>query len=110
MYPSYASFKAVELMRLRNDDSEAARWLTYWAVYGAINTLERLLDRALPWVPYYSTLKLALLLWLQVPRYSGAFRVSNEFARPLLRKIHRHVDDFLVVLDLSMVSSHGCCH
>ena len=49
LYPAYASFKAVEVLRLRNDDSEAAKWLTYWAVYGAFSTVERLLERLLPW-------------------------------------------------------------
>jgi hypothetical protein len=49
LYPAYASFKAVEVLRLRGDDSEASRWLTYWAVYGAFATAERLLDKLLPW-------------------------------------------------------------
>lgn len=42
---------------------EAARWLTYWGAYGALAFAERVLDKALPWVPYYQTLKLAFLLW-----------------------------------------------
>ena len=49
LYPAYASFKAVEVLRVRGDDSEAARWLTYWAVYGAFSAAERLLDKLLPW-------------------------------------------------------------
>lgn len=60
LYPAYASFKAVEVLRLRNDDSEAAKWLTYWAVYGAFSTVERLLERLLPWrVPPPAAARLA---------------------------------------------------
>ena len=49
VYPAYASFKAVEVLRVRNDTSEASRWLVYWGIYGAVSALERVLDRALPW-------------------------------------------------------------
>lgn len=69
LYPAYASFKAVEILNTRGEPSEAGRWLTYWAVYGSLSAVERLLDKALPWLPYYTTIKLALLLWLQLPRY-----------------------------------------
>ena len=69
LYPAYASIKAVEILNTRGEPSEAGRWLTYWAVYGSLSAVERLLDKALPWLPYYTTIKLALLLWLQLPRY-----------------------------------------
>jgi len=49
VYPAYASFKAVEVLRLHNETSEAARWLTYWAIYGTITAVERMLDKLIPW-------------------------------------------------------------
>ena len=85
-------------MRVRNDTSEAARWLTYWAVFGSFAAVERLLDPVIPWLPYYSTIKLAALLWLQIPRYSGALRLAAKFAYPFLHKAHPHVDAFLSAL------------
>ena len=49
VYPAYASFKAAEIVRVRNDTAEASRWLVYWGVYGTVSVLERVLDGALPW-------------------------------------------------------------
>ena len=85
-------------MQVRNDTSEAARWLTYWAVFGTITALERLFDKIVPWIPYYSTVKLALLLWLQLPRYSGAYRLTMQFVRPFLHRTHPHIDAALEVV------------
>lgn len=99
VYPAYASFKAVEIMRVRKDTSEAARWLNYWAIFGTLTALERALDSIIPWVPYYSTLKLALLLWLQIPRYSGAFRLSRQFIYPILHRTHAQIDAVLLLLE-----------
>ncbi|KAG7672247.1 hypothetical protein Ndes2526B_g06766 [Nannochloris sp. 'desiccata'] len=99
VYPAYASFKAVEVMRVRNDTSEAARWLNYWAIFGTLTALERALDSIVPWVPYYSTVKLALLLWLQIPRYSGAFRLSRQFIYPILHCTHGQIDALLLLLE-----------
>jgi hypothetical protein len=86
-------------MRVRNDTSEAARWLNYWAIYGTITALERALDNFIPWVPYYSTVKLALLLWMQIPRYSGAYRLSRQFIYPILHRTHAQIDALLVMLE-----------
>ncbi len=100
VYPAYASFKAVEVMRVRNDTAEASKWLTYWAVYGTLTALERFsLDSIVPWVPYYTTVKLALLLWLQIPRYSGAYRLARQFAYPVLHRTHAQIDALLVMLE-----------
>lgn len=53
-------------------------------------------------MPYYPTIKLALLLWLQVPRYSGAIRISSQFIRPFLRRAHPHIDAALAALQQSL--------
>ncbi len=100
VYPAYASFKAVELLRVRHDSVEASRWLTYWAVFGTLAAAERILDRLIPYVPYYPTVKLALLLWLQSPRYGGATRLARRFAYPLLARAHPHIDAFLEALKM----------
>ncbi len=98
LYPAYASFKAVELLRLRGEGDEAARWLTYWAVAAAFAAAEKALAPLARWVPYYSTLKVAFLLWLQLPRYGGAGRLSAAVARPALRRAHPAVDAALAAL------------
>lgn len=89
-------------MRLNHDNTEAQRWLTYWSVLGALSAIERVFDKLLPWVPYYSTLKLGFLLWLQLPRYGGAFRLSAQFVRPLLRSSYQHIDALLIFIQESL--------
>ena len=98
VYPAYASFKAVEVLRVRNEPTQASRWLTYWAIYGTITAIERAFDKVHPWIPYYTVVKLAFLIWLQIPRFSGASRIATEFIYPVLHKAHPHIDNALVAL------------
>ncbi len=49
IYPAYASFKAVQVLRTRRETQEAEKWLTYWAVYATLSLAERVLDKTLPW-------------------------------------------------------------
>lgn len=98
VYPAYASFKAAEILRVRNEGTDASRWLMYWAIYGTITAVERAFDNVLPWIPYYSTIKLAFLLWLQIPQYSGAYRLASQFIYPVLHKAHPTIDAALAAL------------
>lgn len=98
IYPSYASFKALELSVLHDNHEEAIRWLNYWAIIGIFTAIERILHKPLHYIPYYPTLKVAFLLWLQLPRYSGAYRLTNRFVRPFLKQVHPYVDAFMASL------------
>ena len=40
----------------------------------------------------YPILRLALTLWLQVPRFSGAYRVTVEYLRPILHRYYMYID------------------
>lgn len=88
VYPVYATFKA-----LRTQDLPASeRWLTYWAIYGVFSLLERVADKALKWLPYYSHLKFGFLLWLQLPQTQGAKYIYQKVLEPHLRRYERKVD------------------
>ena len=95
LYPAYASFKAIEYMRVHGDTDEATRWLMYWAIFGLFNTAEKLLNKLgiAKWVPYYPSLKLAFLLWLQLPRFGGAYRMTAEYVRPFLHEYYPYIDE-----------------
>eukprot|EP00890_Picochlorum_soloecismus_P001947 jgi/Picsp_1/2753/NSC_00981-R1_protein len=95
VYPAYASFKAIEYMRVQGDTDEATRWLMYWAIYSLFSMTERIGKPILNWIPYYAPLKLAFLLWLQLPRFSGAYRLTVTFIRPLLHRYYPLIDDFV---------------
>ena len=93
LYPAYASLKAVEYMRVRDEPYEATKWLMYWSVYGLFSAVEMIVVppvvlRSMP----YPILRLALTLWLQVPRFSGAYRVTVEYLRPILHTYYRGID------------------
>lgn len=61
-------------------------------------------------MPYYNTLKLAFLLWLQAPRYGGAQRLQREVIQPLLARAQPHIDDFLAGVKYSLVRKGGQVH
>jgi hypothetical protein len=94
LYPAYASFKAIEYMRVHGDTDEASRWLMYWAIFGMWNVAEKILSKIgiVRWMPYYSPLKLAFLLWLQLPRFGGAYRLTSQFVRPFLHLYYPYID------------------
>ena len=51
-------------------------------------------------LPYYSVIKLAFILWLHLPQYSGAARLSRQLFRPLLRVLHPYFTAVLNALDV----------
>lgn len=58
LYPAYASIKAVESSG-KDDDT---KWLTYWVVFSFITLIEFPAEIILQWIPYYSLIKVSLLL------------------------------------------------
>ncbi|KAF3683384.1 HVA22-like protein k [Capsicum annuum] len=61
--PVYSTFKAIEM----GDQNEQRKWLLYWAVYGSFSIVEAFTDKFLYWFPLYYHVKLAFLVWLQLP-------------------------------------------
>jgi len=93
LYPAYASLKSIEYMRVRDETHDATKWLMYWSVYGLFSALEMM--AVPPWVLRtmpYPFLRLALTLWLQVPRFSGAYRLTVEYLRPFLHTYYLYID------------------
>lgn len=58
LYPAYASIKAVESSR-KDDDT---KWLTYWVVFSFITLIEFPAEIILQWIPFYSLIKVSLIL------------------------------------------------
>jgi hypothetical protein len=46
--------------------------------------VEQFCDILLFWIPFYTTLKLALLIWLAYPDLKGASKVYDSLVRPIL--------------------------
>lgn len=63
-YPSYASYKSI----VSSDFAQTERWLVYWCVIGCWTGAEAFAWWFLAWVPFYSEVKLAVVLWMVAPQ------------------------------------------
>lgn len=68
------------------DESQSAEhWSLYWLISSIITfLLEKPVDAVISWVPLYRWMKLALFLWLALPRFQGAARLYYVLLQPLL--------------------------
>ncbi len=83
----YASLKALQ-SPIASDD---AQWLLYWVVYVFVSTAETLFFIA-RYVPFYSTAKLVVLLWLVAPATQGAEVIYRRVIQPLLKSYGARLD------------------
>lgn len=88
VYPVYASVKALEY----EDEQEKKQWLTYWTAYGCFAVVENYSDKFIRGLPLYQHLKLATLLWLQLPPFYGSKSIHEKLLRPLLLKHRSRID------------------
>merc|ERR1719408_825918 len=88
VYPAYKSFAA-----LREPEAEAnVQWLTYWVLYSLFSQVEYLLADVFFWLPLYYELKLALILWLHLPYFSGATWLYGAHIAPFLQAHQGTID------------------
>ncbi|KAI9202054.1 TB2/DP1, HVA22 family-domain-containing protein [Polychytrium aggregatum] len=88
LYPAYASFKALESPG-KSDDKQ---WLTYWIVFGLVNTVEFFTDYILYWLPFYFFFKAFLVIYLIAPHFRGAEVLYVKFIKPVLLKEQSAID------------------
>ncbi|GKD41681.1 HVA22-like protein k, partial [Tanacetum coccineum] len=77
--PIYSTYKAIET----KDQDEQRKWLLYWAVYGSFSVGERFADKFISWFPLYYHMKLAFLVWLQLPTTNVSNPLLNVGAKQL---------------------------
>jgi hypothetical protein len=92
VYPAYASYKSLEL----KDGAKTNEWLTYWVVFSLFTVFEGVADWLISWIPLYYPLKLAFIIWLQLPSTKGASKIYHAFIQPNLKRHEGRVDDALV--------------
>lgn len=88
IYPAYASYKALE----SKSPHAAAQWLTYWVVFSLFTVLEYFADWLISWLPFYYLLKLAFILWLQLPQTQGATVLYLKGIQPFVKKHEEEID------------------
>ena len=67
LVPSFYSYKALEAQQ------HTETWLTYWLVIGVFTTLEHCLFFLVNRVPFWALVKLAFVVWLQLPQTQVGF-------------------------------------
>lgn len=87
-FPVYSTFKAIESKNKEDQD----QWLIYWAVYGSFSIVEVFSDKLLSWFPLYYHVKLAFLIWLQLPPSCGSRQLYARYLRPFLLKHQTRLD------------------
>ncbi|KAI7736908.1 hypothetical protein M8C21_032339 [Ambrosia artemisiifolia] len=86
--PVYSTFKAIET----KDQNEQQKWLLYWAVYGSFSVVEVFADKLISWSPLYYHMKLAFLIWLQLPTTNGAKQLYTNHLRPFFLRHQARLD------------------
>ena len=89
LHPAYASFKAVK----RKNVKEYVRWMMYWIVFALFSAMEAVLDPLLTfWLPFYSEVKVVLLLYLASPITRGSGVIYRRWVHPLLCAKEEEID------------------
>lgn len=103
--PVYSTFKAIEM----RDRNEQHKWLLYWAAYGSFSIIEAVTDKFLYWFPLYYHVKLAFLVWLQLPSAEGSKQLYTNHMRPFLMRHQARLDHILELFHgelAKFISSH----
>ena len=89
-YPAYCSFRVLaENEKDDRDPASTTQWLAYWIVYCTFNVIEAPLYMFLSFIPFYAELKLAFVLWLQLPQFFGAMWLYKGYLEPLFKEAKR---------------------
>mmetsp|Transcript_62395 Transcript_62395/g.115824 ORF Transcript_62395/g.115824 Transcript_62395/m.115824 type:complete len:257 (-) Transcript_62395:89-859(-) len=91
LYPSYASFKALEDGKM----DEVCKWMQYWIVFAVTMLMEGFFRQTFLWIPFFSLTRLAFIIWLFLPTSQGSLGVYSWIVRPLLRRYRRKIDTML---------------
>ena len=90
IYPSYASFKAIESL----GDVDDTTWLIYWVVASIFTFCEIYILPFVSWVPFFMLARLLVYIWLQLPFFNGSIFLFNKFIRPFFSENSSIFDKF----------------
>lgn len=82
MYPWYASVLAIE--NPEKEKPEVTQWLSYWLIFCAIKTTEKVFHPLSRLIPMFRFLKILFLVWLYHPAFMGAKVLYTYFREPIL--------------------------
>lgn len=91
LFPVFASYKALKT----SDPALLTPWLMYWVVLACALFIESWTAFILFWVPFYSWIRLAFLLYLILPQTRGANFLYLTRVHPFLQKNEHLIDEFI---------------
>ena len=85
----YPALKSIQALQTDTDVEDDKTWLTYWMCYGALTVADMHVGWILQIIPFYYTLKLFFMIWLQLPLgpLMGAKVVYRVILKPVFRCI-----------------------
>ena len=92
----YPFLKSVEALQTDTDVEDDKTWLTYWMCFGTFTIFDMHTDFILGIIPFYYTMKLLFLLWLQLPLgpFMGANIIYKFILNPIFKVIGPWIKDF----------------
>lgn len=79
VYPAYMSFKSMD-----SGNQDVTQWLTYWVVFSFSSILENVFGFFIQMIPFYTWIKVCIIVWMYHPSSMGAKTVYEQGLRPLL--------------------------
>mmetsp|Transcript_18409 Transcript_18409/g.39775 ORF Transcript_18409/g.39775 Transcript_18409/m.39775 type:complete len:165 (+) Transcript_18409:118-612(+) len=79
VYPAYMSFKSMD-----SGNKDVTQWLTYWVVFSFFSIVENILGLLVALIPFYTWIKIGMIVWMYHPSTMGAKTVYEQGLRPLL--------------------------
>ncbi|KAI4310591.1 hypothetical protein MLD38_035560 [Melastoma candidum] len=89
-YPAFQCYKTLEKNKVGIE--ELRFWCQYWIIMALVVVVERSADVFISWVPFHGELKLALVVYLWHPRFSGSGHVYDTMLRPFLAKHENDIE------------------
>lgn len=94
LYPAYSTFKAFRSKKA----GDYIKWMMYWIVFAVFNFVEIFTDVLLFWLPFYSEVKILMLLWLIIPVWKdtlGSGLIYKKLVHPFLVANEQKIDEIL---------------
>eukprot|EP00894_Picocystis_sp_ML_P004999 jgi/Pico_ML_1/55516/g1191.t1 len=81
--PTCASILTIDTKSTEDE----TQWLMYWVVYAVYMSIEKLLSKAILYVPFYEGIKLVGILWLIAPQTKGATLIYQSVIQPAVQHV-----------------------
>ncbi|KAH6833112.1 hypothetical protein C2S53_002976 [Perilla frutescens var. hirtella] len=79
-YPLFASIRAVET----GSKHHMKKLVIYWTLFSLFSLFEFAFLRIIVWIPFWSSARLVVIVWLVMPRFDGACHAYQGLVRPVL--------------------------